>query len=528
LAYILKNTGSVFADYVEMQNIKALGNAVFDAGYWSIDINNSNPGWVFHASPLNYKLPADTAMLAGDSIVICADNFNGNVTSTYMWQDSSGVFLSDSNCLVVSKKGVYILTVFYGDGPGCSRQDTIDVSCFLELSVIPTDISCYNFSDGRVELTPVVGTAPYSIKWFDYQNNLIGDSLVLEDVPAGIYHFNTLDAKGCITKDSLILTQPDTLELNHEITNACFQMMNGFISLNSSGGTQPYHYIWNDGNTNSERTGLAPGIYSVSMTDAYCPAVDLNLEIIELADLDYDFEAYDLNCYHDSSGSISVKNMTGGNGLYTEFVWQKDDEEFEKTLDIDSLMSGEYTLTAYDDIGCLKTKSIVIAEPDEIVLEMDTVGFGWLGGVDLTVTGGNEPYYYEWNNGETTEDIDELEGGFYTVEVEDAQGCNSEKGIFVEVHSRIYAPTGFSPNGDNMNDEFKFINMGTDLKSFDLAIYNRWGQTVFTSNNANFAWNGRLNNAGEVLSIGVYTWKASLVFTNDNKATEKGNITLIK
>lgn len=530
LAKIKKDTGSIFGDFIEMKNIMAIGNAQFDAGNFSVDVDNSNVGWDFHTSPSNYQLPADTSVLEGDIIIICPDNFNGDETTTYMWQNESGEVVGEDSCLMVSDNSSYTLTVFYEDGPGCSKQDEIVIGCFLDITEIPTHISCYDFQDGNIELIPEVGTEPFDISWYDDQNNIIGNGHNLQNIPAGEYHYTIVDVKQCISEDTILLTQPDTLELSFIKMDACYQMNNGTITLNVKGGTEPYTYLWNDNNVSYDRTELAPGDYSVTMQDAFCPAIDQNIEIVALPEITFDLESSDLICYQDSSGSIYTSNVLGGIGTYSSFIWKKDNNFFDSIQNIEKLSVGHYLLTVIDDIGCLSEKSTIINEPDKIILslEQDTTTFDWLGSVNLTVVGGIEPYGYLWSNGETTQDINSLEGRWYTVEVEDAHACLAKSSIYVEVRFEIYAPTAFSPNGDGLNDEFRLVNLGTNLTSFDLAIYNRWGETVFSTSQPDFHWNGRLNNNGEELSLDVYTWHATIEFTDHDKIIEKGNITLIR
>jgi len=102
------------------------------------------------------------------------------------------------------------------------------------------------------------------------------------------------------------------------------------------------------------------------------------------------------------------------------------------------------------------------------------------------------------------------------------------KSIYVHVRYRINAPTAFSPNNDGMNDEFTFMSFGTNLKSFEINIFNRWGQEVFTSRDGDFSWNGSLFNSGELLPTGVYTWQARVEFTDEAKILEVGNVTLLR
>jgi gliding motility-associated-like protein len=133
-----------------------------------------------------------------------------------------------------------------------------------------------------------------------------------------------------------------------------------------------------------------------------------------------------------------------------------------------------------------------------------------------------------WSTGATTQNVDPLGGGYYSVRVTDGNGCQNIDSIFVEVRFRILAPTAFSPNGDNLNDVFFLKGLGTDLVSFELNIYDRWGEIVFKTNDILEAWNGNLYNNGEPQPKEVYTWTASLEYSSGEKIADKGNVTLLR
>ena len=89
-------------------------------------------------------------------------------------------------------------------------------------------------------------------------------------------------------------------------------------------------------------------------------------------------------------------------------------------------------------------------------------------------------------------------------------------------------PTGFTPNGDGLNDYFnprEFLTKG--LKTFEMVIYNRWGEKIFETNNiAGRGWDGSYNGVPQLQGVYVYSIKATFI---DGQSIDKvGNITLIK
>jgi len=529
-AEVFKESGFVQGNFIEMTNISATGDAEFDAGQFSIDVGNSNDGWLFHDPSLNYKLVSDSSFQQGDTVYLCADNFGGNSTTTYEWKNcDTGEILGSDSCLAVSHKGTYCLTAFYDEGGGCEKLDTITIGCHLLLSLETTDISCYGFEDGSVQVIVEVGEEPFNIHWFN-SGVLFSDSMIIENLQPGMYNYQIEDAEGCHSSGYVTIDQPEEMLLAYAALDACYEADNGSISLEITGGTEPYVFEWAHGATMSELIGLSPGTYQVTVSDLNsCPEVTQIIIIHEIQELKFALLGTDLMCFNDQSGDILITGLEGGTGIYSIYFWYKDGYFYSETMDISGLQSGYYELVITDDRGCLGNNGIFITQPDPLDLKLESLKEAIeLGSIDLTVTGGTPPYMYLWNTGALTEDIDPLGGGLYTVDVTDHNLCKATESIFVEVHYRVFAPTAFSPNGDGVNDTFSLFGMGTDLKDFHLTIFNRFGQVVYESKNVNEGWNGRLMNSGAPLPSEVYTWQTHITYVGGESIVDSGNITLLR
>lgn len=113
--------------------------------------------------------------------------------------------------------------------------------------------------------------------------------------------------------------------------------------------------------------------------------------------------------------------------------------------------------------------------------------------------------------------------------VENEFGCTDTTVIFTYVKQpfRLYVPNAFTPNGDGINDVFAYSILG--VKNFQIRIINRWGQLVFESDDPAYFWNGRLNNEGEVLQGGAYTYIMEVIDReNGNGVAKRGTISLIR
>lgn len=88
----------------------------------------------------------------------------------------------------------------------------------------------------------------------------------------------------------------------------------------------------------------------------------------------------------------------------------------------------------------------------------------------------------------------------------------------------LYIPNIFSPNGDGQNDVFRV--RGENIETFHLAVYNRWGEKVFESQNLNEGWDGTYN--GKPCLPDVYVYHAMIVFEDGTETSRKGNVTLVR
>jgi len=87
-------------------------------------------------------------------------------------------------------------------------------------------------------------------------------------------------------------------------------------------------------------------------------------------------------------------------------------------------------------------------------------------------------------------------------------------------------PTGFTPNGDGINDLFQPLGAAVFSKDFDMSIWNRWGQEVYRSTDPTKGWDG--NFKGQPAITGVYAYVISYKnYYNESKIL-KGNLTLLR
>ena len=115
----------------------------------------------------------------------------------------------------------------------------------------------------------------------------------------------------------------------------------------------------------------------------------------------------------------------------------------------------------------------------------------------------------------------------YTLTASTPQGCSSTDQVTILIIKGpdIYVPTAFSPNGDNLNERFRAIPVGIE-KFESLSVFNRYGQRIFFTSNAQLGWDGTLQ--GQQQPQGVYVWMVSGIDFKGERIFKKGTVMLVR
>ena len=144
-------------------------------------------------------------------------------------------------------------------------------------------------------------------------------------------------------------------------------------------------------------------------------------------------------------------------------------------------------------------------------------------------------YYWDFEDENTSTLIEpshsyEVEGDYYvSLTVTTMNGCGDSVTNLVSGECPIldgvpFVPSGFTPNGDGVND-ILFVDGGPFLE-FEFRIYNNWGELIFQSTEQSNGWNGMKLNSDQPIGVYVYTVRA--VTLNEKEYTMKGDITLVR
>ena len=125
-----------------------------------------------------------------------------------------------------------------------------------------------------------------------------------------------------------------------------------------------------------------------------------------------------------------------------------------------------------------------------------------------------------------------LDTGVYIISlaVENSFGCTDTAWNSVSVYAsgQLYYPNAFTPNNDGLNDVYFVKGRYFDWATFEMYVYNRWGDVVFQSNDVNKGWNGRVHNSGAQCPVDVYSLVIRVRGGDGKLRRYNGSITIVR
>jgi gliding motility-associated-like protein len=462
----------------------------------------------------------------------------GNAPLSYSWNTNT-TLTADTSLL---GGGSYTLTVT--DALGCFVISNSITVINLGLTIDTTTLALVNdaCTQGSGSITGIAvsgGTPGYTFNW-NGTTSLTANAIGLI---AGTYTLTITDNAGCIFTTNpytIIDVLGPTLDSSSIFVSpeTCFSANGSITGITASGGLLPYTYFWDLNSSISEDTiGLQEGVYTLTVTDGNgCSSImgPITVGFIDGPSIDPTLiDITDEDCYA-GNGSITGISVIGGTTPYL-YTWNG----VVGNLDATDLTNSEYTLVVTDDNGCIDSFGpISISNSGAPIASFDLSGNPISLGETLvpTNTSSNDAVTYFWDlgNGTTSTDVDPSvtyagEGSYsicliaYTATSCTDTTCQTLE-VIEEVESVIGIPTAFSPNND-MHNDILYVR-GSGITSFTLMIYNRYGEKVFESKELSSGWNGYYK--GKPQNTGVFAYYLEYEYTNGDKGSLKGNITLVK
>ena len=304
----------------------------------------------------------------------------------------------------------------------------------------------------------------------------------------------------------------------------CHGAHDGVMEAVIVGGASPYSYQWINGTFTAftkRITGLAPGEYTFTVIDANNDTVSKSAKIYDVTALSTnpeisDYSGYNISYQGGDDGSIHL-STSGGVSPYS-FLWSNSIVE----ENISSLSSGTYVVTITDANACVLTQSFTLTEPTplHVVSISSPLHHGYNiscnggedGSIALSVAGGVAPYTYLWNSGDTTQNIDSLKGGTYTVQIHDANSILITRSISLTQPAALSNDPGATVYSNGKNTTCYNCSDGY------ITSYVNGGVSPYI-----YAWNTGQTTAN--LS-GVIARNYSVVVTDQNGCHKTSEITL--
>jgi hypothetical protein len=202
-------------------------------------------------------------------------------------------------------------------------------------------------------------------------------------------------------------------------------------------------YLWSNGATSEDISGLAAGTYTVTATTNTGCTASLTAVINAPTAMTLSSTVFDVSCFGGSNGSIDL-TVTGGQIPYT-FLWNDADINEDRN----AIMAGTYMVTVTDANGCYDTASFVVNQPNDLTYTTSVTHTSCYGAsdgaIDLTVSGGTPPYIFGWSTGDVTEDVINQPANFYFFNIDDANGCVTGGIEFINDPAQIVI-SNFVPN----------------------------------------------------------------------------------
>lgn len=361
---------------------------------------------------------AETDVDADDGTV-SVDISGGTPTYSILW--SNGATTTSISGLA---PGVYVFTVT--DSNNCTKVDEVKVNeatldCSdLQTSISGQDVFCFGQGNGSASIQVNGGQQPYIYNWSNGAT-----TATLNNIGAGTYSVTVTDGRQCVSEKTITIEQPTILSATIQKEDQSYlNTPNGSATATPTGGTSPYTYLWSNNETTSTITGLIPGVYTLTITDANsCIAiVEAGVDAVDCSGFQIETATEDESCNGSADGYADIIT-SNGSGPFT-FAWShgRDSES------LNDLAEGNYTVTVTDNQGCSATEAIQINSPEPVDASLRVFDgqCGRKGSILANGNGGVAPFSYRWGNGVTDNRINNLIAGTYGLTVTDANGCTAE------------------------------------------------------------------------------------------------------
>lgn len=338
------------------------------------------------------------------------------------------------------------------------------------------------------------------------------------------YTVTITDANGCSATRSVTITVENQPQANAGADqNVCF---GNSVTLNGSGGNQynwsPSTYLSNPNLSNPVCTPDQSITYILTTTNSCGQDIDsVRVNVIRV----------NPTTSPDTTICPNTSLMLWASGGVT-YNWQPSafiNNPNNDTIVVYPMGNTTYTVTVTDQFGCSETEQVLVSVfPTQYINLGANVVIPIGGSVQLSASGNGsftwEPDTFLTCSNCATTVASPYSSTQYFVTLTDANGCQFYDSVWVFVEGTLYVPNTFTPNRDGINDFF--LAFGTEIKEFEMLIFNRWGEQIFRSNSLQEGWDGM--HKGHKCQIGVYAWRIVYTENSGKEGMLIGHVNLLR
>ncbi|WP_035646167.1 T9SS type A sorting domain-containing protein [Flavobacterium sp. ASV13] len=421
------------------------------------NVNIENP------NPLNAVATITKELDCMSNAVIVASAAGGTAPYTY---SINGVSFQSANVFSNLTEGVYSITVKDANGAVTTTNSiTIAPISFPILAFTQTNVSCSQGTDGTIIVSAAGGKAPFL---YALDNSPFFPTNVFTNLVAGYYNVTVKDANGCLSSSYVVITEPTPITPTVSVKNSTTVGDNdGQIIITAMGGVAPYVYALTDTSgvpavsfqASYTFSGLKSGSYDIQVKDANgCIATQTAISIINsIPSLSATIDITQVTCSN-PYGTISV-NAIGGKAPYTYSI---NNEPYQTNNVFNTLNPGNYIVTVKDADDLSYSNSVTIlpvvtlTASAVLTKSIDCLSNGI---ITVSATGGQGPYLYSFDNGNTyssNNTFSNAVAGVYSIIVKDNYGCISNvQNITVDPLVPLVATATITKEVDCINGSFR-------------------------------------------------------------------------
>ncbi len=431
--------GATYTDisYIPAGNYDPMGNDWNNLlgcplnGDWSIQVTdnlNSDDGYIFEWT-INWDTSLTTSLWvfgntydntqytwAGQNI---NSQTNGIGTAVPTTSGTTELYtftaIDDFGCAYDTILPVYIYPT---NSPGCCVTPIPEAGNNDSICGLSIQLNATMFDSGNSGLWTVTGPGNVT---FD---NAMSPTATATANTYGEYIFTwtEINPAGCQASDmvSIWFNKNPLIQITAPALN-CFGDVSDITVIFDDTTDAPFTYLWNTGETTNPIINKSTGNYTVTVTNIHGCTSTLSTSLQEPPLLETQLTKTDLLCNGDNTGSIHCE-ITGGTPQYN-IQWLPSGSG----TDLTNIPAGQYNIKVTDANGCIKNDSITVNEPTPMVSSYTTTSLGCAGSnngnINLTVSGGTPNYSFLWNNGATTQNLQDIGGDVYSVTITDMNQC---------------------------------------------------------------------------------------------------------